>query len=159
VESEHGVSVAHDSTKDNRTVFVSNLDYSVGDATIREVFSSLGTVTDLRLVKDFKGRSKGYCYIEFSSPVSSLLWTHVGVHSDTYMHSSLRFVLYVFQAEAEAALKRDREPIDGRPMFISRCDSDKRTRQCGFKYSTTLEKSKLFVKGEMLSFLCMCCVG
>jgi RNA recognition motif-containing protein len=69
VESEHGVSVAHDSSKDNRTVFVSNLDYSVSDAAVREVFSSLGNITDLRLVKDFKGRSKGYCYIEFSSPV------------------------------------------------------------------------------------------
>lgn len=122
VESEHGVSVAHDSSKDNRTVFVSNLDYSVSDAAVREVFSSLGNITDLRLVKDFKGRSKGYCYIEFSSP-----------------------------AEAEAALKRDREPLDGRPMFISRCDPDKLSRQSGFKYSTTLEKNKLFVKGLPLT--------
>jgi hypothetical protein len=65
----------------------------------------------------------------------------------------------MFQAEAEAALKRDRELVDGRPMFISRCDADRRTRQSGFKYNTTLEKNKLFVKGETLSFLCMCCVG
>jgi len=71
VESEHGVSVVHDSSKDNRTVFVSNLDYSVTDAALREVFSSTGNVTDLRLVKDFKGRSKGYCYLEFSLPVRS----------------------------------------------------------------------------------------
>ena len=71
MESEHGVSVVHDSSKDNRTVFVSNLDYSVSDAAVREVFSSVGNITDLRLVKDFKGRSKGYCYLEFSSPVRS----------------------------------------------------------------------------------------
>jgi hypothetical protein len=57
----------------------------------------------------------------------------------------------MFQAEAEAALGKDRESIDGRPMFISRCDSDKHTRQSGFKYSTTLEKNKLFVKGEKCS--------
>lgn len=88
MESEHGVSVAHDTTKDNRTVFVSNLDYSVDDGTIKEVFSSMGTVTDLRVVKDFKGRSKGYCYVEYSSPVSSLLWTIVGVYSDNYVYSS-----------------------------------------------------------------------
>jgi RNA recognition motif-containing protein len=69
VESEHGESVAHDSSKDNRTVFVSNLDYSVSDAAVREVFSSVGDITDLRLVKDFKGRSKGYCYVEFGLPV------------------------------------------------------------------------------------------
>lgn len=71
----------------------------------------------------------------------------------------LVIVLYMFQAEAEAALKRDREPIDGRPMFISRCNADKHMRQSGFKYNTTLEKNKLFVKGEMFSFLCMSCVG
>jgi hypothetical protein len=59
----------------------------------------------------------------------------------------------MFQAEAEAALKKDRECIDGRPMFISKCDADKCTRQPGFKYNTTLEKNKLFVKGEMLNFL------
>ncbi|PNF41960.1 Squamous cell carcinoma antigen recognized by T-cells 3 [Cryptotermes secundus] len=118
MDTEHGVSVDHDSTKDNRTVFVSNLDYSVGEAAIREVFSSLGTITELRLVKDFKGRSKGFCYVEFGSP-----------------------------AEAEAALKKDREPVDGRPMFVSRCNADKHMRESGFKYNTTLEKNKLFVKG------------
>jgi RNA recognition motif-containing protein len=96
VESEHGVSVAHDSAKDNRTVFVSNLNYSVDDTTIKEVFSSLGTITDLRLVKDFKGRSKGFCFVEFSSPVSSLLRTHIDVYSNRYMYSSHSyFIIYV----------------------------------------------------------------
>jgi RNA recognition motif-containing protein len=98
VESEHGVSVAHDSTKDNRTVFVSNLNYSVDDTTLKEVFSSMGTITDLRLVKDFKGRSKGFCFVEFSSPVSSLLWTHIGVYSNRYTHmysSHSYFIMYV----------------------------------------------------------------
>ncbi|XP_069683993.1 squamous cell carcinoma antigen recognized by T-cells 3 [Periplaneta americana] len=122
METEHGVTVVHDSSKDNRTVFVSNLDYSVTEDRLKEVFSSIGTLTDLRLVKDYKGRSKGFCYVEFSSV-----------------------------AEAETALKRDREPMDGRPMFISKCDSDKHTRQSGFKYSSTLEKNKLFVKGLPLS--------
>ena len=74
MESEHGVSVSHDSSKDNRTVFVSNLDYSVTDAAVREVFSSVGNITDLRLVKDYKGRSKGYCYLEFSLPVRSRVY-------------------------------------------------------------------------------------
>ena len=59
----------------------------------------------------------------------------------------------ILQAEAEAALKRDREPLDGRPMFISRCDPDKLSRQPGFKYRTTLEKNKLFVKGEMVNLI------
>ncbi|PSN43747.1 hypothetical protein C0J52_06406 [Blattella germanica] len=121
-ESEHGVTVTHDASKDNRTVFVSNLDFSLAEEKLRETFSCVGTLTDVRLVKDFKGRSKGYCYVEFSS-----------------------------QKEAEAALKKDRELIDGRPMFVSKCDTDKHTRKPGFKYSTSLEKNKLFIKGLPLS--------
>jgi len=45
------------------------------------------------------------------------------------------------------ALEKDREPIDNRPVFVSKCDPDKTTRQKQFKYNTTLEKNKLFVKG------------
>ncbi|KAK3927289.1 Squamous cell carcinoma antigen recognized by T-cells 3 [Frankliniella fusca] len=117
-----GVVTEHDPSKDNRTVFVSNLDYSTTNEQIREVFSSVGTITELRLVRDFKGRSKGFCYIVFSS----------------------------FN-EMNEALKKDRVPIDGRPIFVSKCDPDKHTRQHSFKYSTALEKNKLFVKGLPLS--------
>jgi len=45
------------------------------------------------------------------------------------------------------ALKLDRTPIRGRPMFVSKCDPNKSTRSSAFKYSSTLEKNKLFVKG------------
>lgn len=62
----------HDSSKDNRTVFVSNLDFSTEETTIRDIFQTCGKIADLRLVKDYKGRSKGYCYVEFESPVSHL---------------------------------------------------------------------------------------
>lgn len=117
-----GVVTEHDPSKDNRTVFVSNLDYSTTNEQIRDVFESVGTITELRLVKDFKGRSKGFCYIVFSS----------------------------FN-EMNEALKKDRVPIDGRPIFVSKCDPDKHTRQHSFKYATSLEKNKLFVKGLPLS--------
>lgn len=119
---DFGAVVAHDSSKDNRTVFVSNLDYSVTEDKIKEVFSSVGEIEELRLVKDFKGRSKGFCYVVFSS-----------------------------YNQVSEALKKDREPIDGRPLFVSKCDPDKTTRQHGFKFSTALEKNKLFVKGLPLS--------
>jgi len=45
------------------------------------------------------------------------------------------------------ALKLDRTPIRGRPMFVSKCDPNKSTRSSAFKYSSRLEKNKLFVKG------------
>lgn len=65
----HGATVVHDSSKDDRTVFVSNLAFTETEDVIRKIFSKVGTITDFRLVKDFKGRSKGFCYVEFSSPV------------------------------------------------------------------------------------------
>ena len=55
---------------------------------------------------------------------------------------------FVTKEERNEALKKDREPIDGRPIFVSKCDPDRDTRQHGFKYSTALEKNKLFVKGN-----------
>lgn len=41
----------------------------------------------------------------------------------------------------------DRRMLAGRPVFISRCERDKTNRDSGFKYSTTLEPNKIFVKG------------
>lgn len=41
----------------------------------------------------------------------------------------------------------DRRMLAGRPVFISRCQRDKTDREPGFKYSTTLEPNKIFVKG------------
>lgn len=59
-----------DPTRQARTVFVSNLDFALKESDIRAVLSSSGTITDIRLVLDFKKRSKGYCYVEFSTEVS-----------------------------------------------------------------------------------------
>lgn len=45
------------------------------------------------------------------------------------------------------ALARDRVPIDGRPVFISELKSERQERKPMFKYSTSTENNKLFVKG------------
>ncbi|KAG5672721.1 hypothetical protein PVAND_002822 [Polypedilum vanderplanki] len=49
--------------------------------------------------------------------------------------------------DVKKALDLDRRPMDGRPVFISLCERDKSHRQKGFKYSTTIEPNKIFVKG------------
>lgn len=49
------------------TVVVKNLAYDVQENEIRDLFSKFGTIKDIRLVKDYNGRSKGFCYVEFSS--------------------------------------------------------------------------------------------
>ncbi|CAK9810710.1 Squamous cell carcinoma antigen recognized by T-cells 3 [Anthophora quadrimaculata] len=102
---------------DKITVFVSNLDYTATEEEVRNALEPAGPITMFKMIRDYKGRSKGFCYVQLSSPEA-----------------------------VEKALKLDRTLIGRRPMFISRCDPN-RTRGTGFKYSCSLEKNKLFVKG------------
>ncbi|KAF8567204.1 hypothetical protein P879_07258 [Paragonimus westermani] len=125
----HGLSIAHDSSKDDRTVFVSNLDYSVSEDELCATFESCGTISSIRLVRDYAGRSKGYAYVEFSNPQAVPL-----------------------------ALAKDRQPVGSetshssdeiefaRPMFVSQCDPS-RTKVSGFHYTVgRQEPQKLFVR-------------
>ena len=61
--------VVHDPSKDNRTVFVSNLAFTTDAEKLKSFFASVGVISELRLVRDFKGRSKGYAYVVFDSHV------------------------------------------------------------------------------------------
>ncbi|KAF5293014.1 hypothetical protein FQA39_LY13783 [Lamprigera yunnana] len=49
--------------------------------------------------------------------------------------------------EVEKALARDREPLNGRPLFISKCLLDQTQRKNAFKYAVHNEENKLFVRG------------
>lgn len=109
----HGETVEPDPLRDIRTVFLSNLAYDVQDDQLTEIFKEVGTIEELRLVRDYKGRSKGFGYLVFAD-----------------------------QRDVDAALAKDRTPVAGRPVFVSRCNE--RTQ---FKFQTGLEKNKLFVRG------------
>ncbi|GFR93553.1 squamous cell carcinoma antigen recognized by T-cells 3, partial [Elysia marginata] len=116
---QHGEYVKHDATKDNITVFVSNLDFNLPDTRLNEIFEKCGQISNIRLVKNYNGRSKGFGYVEFTDSNAVL-----------------------------KALKLDREFIDGRPMFVSRCEDRSVVKSAPlFKYAKKLEKNKLFVKG------------
>lgn len=52
------------------TVFISNLDYTATEEEVRNALEPAGPITLFKMVKDFKGRSKGYCYVQLSSTVS-----------------------------------------------------------------------------------------
>ena len=108
------------SKAEDRTVFISNLDFSLTEQQLMKVFSKCGDVIDVRLVKNFGGKSKGYGFVEFKTPQAAI-----------------------------SALQMDNEPIDGRPIYVSVNDPNKKGHQ--FKYSTNLEKNKLFVKGIVTS--------
>jgi hypothetical protein len=78
--------VKHDSSKDSRTVFVSNLDFSSDEAAIKEFFVPAGEVEETRLVRDFKGRSKGFGYVVFTEDVSS-----AGLAETILLHGNFLF--------------------------------------------------------------------
>ncbi|XP_021501726.1 squamous cell carcinoma antigen recognized by T-cells 3 [Meriones unguiculatus] len=118
--------VAHDSSKDSVTVFVSNLPYSIEEpeAKLRPLFEACGEVVQIRPIFSNRGDFRGYCYVEFKEEKS-----------------------------AQQALQLDRKTVEGRPMFVSPCvDKSKNPDFKVFRYSTTLEKHKLFISG--LPFSC-----
>lgn len=52
------------------------------------------------------------------------------------------------EEDVKVALNRDREPLKFRPMFISKCRAlPEEDKQPVFKYDTSVEPNKLFVKG------------
>ncbi|XP_025423964.1 squamous cell carcinoma antigen recognized by T-cells 3-like [Sipha flava] len=103
--------------KEYRSVFVSNLDFAVTELEVKDALSSIGHC-EVLLVRDFKGRSKGFGYVLFEKPEM-----------------------------VPEALKKDRELVNNRPMFVSKCEPDKQSRESGLRFPTKLEKNKLFVKG------------
>jgi len=115
----HGQSVQHDSSKDHITAFVSNIDFNIEEDRLKEEFKKCGEIQEVRLVRNYKGRSKGFGYIVFSN-----------------------------SNEVLQALRMDRHPIDGRPVFVSRCED----RSTGiksapqFKYANKMEQNKVFIK-------------
>lgn len=54
---------------DSITVFVSNLDYTATEDEVRDVLKPVEPITLFRMIKDYKGHSKGYCYVQLSSVV------------------------------------------------------------------------------------------
>ncbi|KAM3826001.1 squamous cell carcinoma antigen recognized by T-cells 3 isoform 2-T2 [Vipera latastei] len=118
--------VLHDSKKEGLTVFVSNLSYNMAEpeAKLRDLFASCGEVAEVRPIFNNKGMFRGYCYVEFKETRSAL-----------------------------QAFSLDRRVVEGRPMFVSPyVDKSKNPDFKVFKYSTALEKHKLFISG--LPFSC-----
>jgi len=82
-----------DESKREQTVFVSNLSYDINDDQIRDEFLKFGQINEVRLARNFNGKSKGFGFVEFSDNVS-----------------------------ARKALIHDRMLLHGRPVYISELD-------------------------------------
>jgi len=107
--------------KQERTVFLSNLSFDIDEEGIKEIMGSSGAIAEVRLAHHVTGKSKGFAFVEYESKDSAV-----------------------------EAIKRDNELIDGRPMYISKCDPNKKGHS--FKYKLGLEKNKLFLKGLPASY-------
>ena len=91
VEEEEEEGGDEGATKEQRTVFISNLRFLITEEQLRERLVECGKVTDVRLIKTNKsGKGNVYAYVEFASTKG------VG-----------------------KALRLDRSMLAGRPMFVS----------------------------------------
>eukprot|EP01102_Stenamoeba_stenopodia_P004257 TRINITY_DN14587_c0_g1_i1.p1 TRINITY_DN14587_c0_g1~~TRINITY_DN14587_c0_g1_i1.p1 ORF type:complete len:1011 (-),score=277.45 TRINITY_DN14587_c0_g1_i1:51-3083(-) len=55
-------------SSEKRTIFVSSMSFEVNDTDLKELFGTFGTITDVRIATDNEGKSKGYAFIDFSTP-------------------------------------------------------------------------------------------
>ena len=56
---------------DKITVFISNLDYTATEEEVRNALKPAGPITMFKMIRDYKGRSKGFCYVQLSSTVQN----------------------------------------------------------------------------------------
>lgn len=56
------------------TVFVSNLDYTATEDEVKEALQPAGPIDFVRMIRDYKGRSKGFCYVQLTCPVSGFIF-------------------------------------------------------------------------------------
>ncbi|XP_019414651.1 PREDICTED: polyadenylate-binding protein 2-like [Lupinus angustifolius] len=54
--------------KDYVNLYIKNLPYSITDEKLKEMFSQFGRITSYRVLRDHHGISRGYGFVEFSTP-------------------------------------------------------------------------------------------
>jgi RNA recognition motif-containing protein len=53
---------------------ISNLDFTIGEADLRELCQHVGNVVEVKLIRDrWTGRSKGYGFVVFSLPLQATI--------------------------------------------------------------------------------------
>ncbi|VDP89122.1 unnamed protein product [Echinostoma caproni] len=132
--------VPHDPLREKRTVFVSNLDYSVNEEQLRAIFESCGKLSSVRLVRDYAGRSKGYAYVEFEEEQS----VPVALEKD---RQPVAGTTDLASDTTESTSETDQPLHFARPMFVSRYDPTGTKTGSGFRFEVGREEpQKLFVR-------------
>ncbi|XP_037091197.1 myelin expression factor 2-like [Pollicipes pollicipes] len=84
-------------------VFVANLDYSVDEQKLKEVFSLAGKVVSVSINKDHEGNSKGHGVVEFDHPVEAVQAISM-LNNQTYLERRISVRM------DRVAERRDRDP-------------------------------------------------
>jgi len=108
-----------ENVKSSQRVFLSNLAYSASEEEVRNFLQDCGPIIAVHLVRDYKGKSKGFAYVSFE-----------------------------LEDSAAQALRKDREPLNGRPTYVSKCKAENPSDASQPKPSkNSADQRKLFVKG------------
>uniref|UniRef100_A0A8C4WR61 Spliceosome associated factor 3, U4/U6 recycling protein n=1 Tax=Eptatretus burgeri TaxID=7764 RepID=A0A8C4WR61_EPTBU len=119
-----------DSNSASRTVFVSNLSLNLSDP-VQQLHSALGpfgSITGIKL-----GGKEDKSAGESSN------------HGRQFR--GFAYVMFHDEESVKEVLKHDRMPLDGRPMFLSRCRPPGEKRERSFKYNLGMEPDKVFISG------------
>jgi RNA recognition motif-containing protein len=54
----------------DQTVFISNLSYDVDESKLQAIFEKVPGFQEIRLIRGWNGKTKGYGYVDFDSAVS-----------------------------------------------------------------------------------------
>jgi len=112
---EHTINPYDSEDTRDHTVFLSNLAFSADKQKLFDKFKECGDIRSIRLQVDKQGNSKGFAHVEFLEKES-----------------------------VEKALKKDREFIDGRPVYVSRWVNKKKGEKAPLSYADD-ERKVLYV--------------
>ena len=96
---------------ESKTVFVSNLDFETDIEAVKSVFVGCGTVKQASLVRNFKGKSRGFAFVVFDEEIS-----------------------------VKEAIKKDRTLIGIRPMYVSEYNTEKKGHEFRYSDSKEKDK-------------------
>lgn len=92
--------------EEGREVYVSNVDWSAREADIKELFASYGTVEDVRIPTNMKGKSKGTAFIIFSTKDEAQ--AALDMHMKDYKDRILRVVIAESKTKGQTTTIVDR---------------------------------------------------
>ena len=87
----------------NCTVFVKNLDWTVDEDKLYEIFCKTPGLIECRVVRDFKGHSKGWIIFTL---VSSVLFTSSPLVSGVVFFKGFAYIDYSTAAQAQKAVEK-----------------------------------------------------